>query len=309
MAQNSARARRSCCSSTPTTSTSTARTASASRSSTRSIELIGPDDLVGVMTPEMSASDITFARKTTTIDGFLTRYWHWGERDRLNPADPEDEQYGDVLSRTSADRRPSAHDQNGIAAEMIDRRHEKLTLDALRGSGRLPARRARGAQGDARDHRRLAAVSARTTTWRGRCSARACRPARTVGVDPRIGQADDQGSGERPRHRRTSATSIACSWRRSTTTGSSASMLDEANRANASFYPIDPRGLAVFDTPMMRQDVAGAAAADRARHRSISAMLRGAHRLAAHARRSDRRPRDRQLEQSRRRPASASSTT
>src|SRR5206468_9281042 len=24
-------------------------------------------------------------------------------------------------------------------------------------------------------------------------------------------------------------------------------MLDEANRANASFYPIDPRGLAVFD--------------------------------------------------------------
>src|SRR3954447_5822143 len=39
-------------------------------------KLIGPDDLVAVMTPEMSASDITFARKTTTIDGFLTRYWH-----------------------------------------------------------------------------------------------------------------------------------------------------------------------------------------------------------------------------------------
>jgi len=27
-------------------------------------------------------------------------------------------------------------------------------------------------------------------------------------------------------------------------------ILDEANRANASFYPIDPRGLAVFDTPI-----------------------------------------------------------
>jgi VWFA-related protein len=27
-------------------------------------------------------------------------------------------------------------------------------------------------------------------------------------------------------------------------------LLDEANRANVSFYPIDPRGLAVFDTPM-----------------------------------------------------------
>src|SRR4051794_15944076 len=34
--------------------------------------LIGPDDLIAVMTPEMSAKDITFARKTTTIDGLLT---------------------------------------------------------------------------------------------------------------------------------------------------------------------------------------------------------------------------------------------
>ena len=46
------------------------------------------------MTPEMSARDITFARKTTTMEGFLTRYWHWGERDRMIPPDREDEQYG-----------------------------------------------------------------------------------------------------------------------------------------------------------------------------------------------------------------------
>jgi hypothetical protein len=32
---------------------------------------------------------------------------------------------------------------------------------------------------------------------------------------------------------------------------------DEANRANASFYTIDPRGLAAFDTPLVRQDVPG----------------------------------------------------
>jgi hypothetical protein len=35
--------------------------------------VIGADDLIGVMTPEMSANDITFARKTTTIDGILER--------------------------------------------------------------------------------------------------------------------------------------------------------------------------------------------------------------------------------------------
>src|SRR5206468_1205247 len=34
-------------------------------------------------------------------------------------------------------------------------------------------------------------------------------------------------------------------------------ILDEANHANASFYPVDPRGLAVFDTPIVRSDVPG----------------------------------------------------
>src|SRR6516225_4129617 len=92
-------------------------------------KLIGPDDLVAVMTPEMSATDVTFARKTTTIDGFLTRYWHWGERSRLIPADPVDEEYGACYPNVVAGT-PCA-DQNGVAAEMIDRRHEKLVLDAL----------------------------------------------------------------------------------------------------------------------------------------------------------------------------------
>src|ERR1039458_5233195 len=49
--------------------------------------LIGEDDLVGVMTPDMSALDVTFARKTTTVQGMLERYW-WGERDLTLPKDP-----------------------------------------------------------------------------------------------------------------------------------------------------------------------------------------------------------------------------
>lgn len=91
--------------------------------------LIGQDDLVAVMTPEMSAGDITFARKTTTIDGILTRYWHWGERDRAIPADPIDRQYAECYPNEPAIS--DCKDENGIAAEMIDRRHEKLVLDAL----------------------------------------------------------------------------------------------------------------------------------------------------------------------------------
>src|SRR5258705_597745 len=75
-------------------------------------KVIGADDLVGVMTPQMAAGDIAFARKTTTIEGMLTRYWHWGERDRLSPVDPQDQLYEQGYERP-------------IAAEMIQRRHQK----------------------------------------------------------------------------------------------------------------------------------------------------------------------------------------
>src|SRR4030095_12296586 len=76
-----------------------------------------------VMTPEMSASDITFARKTTTIAGLLTRYWTWGDRDKMLPPDP--------AYRASGGCYPNDPTTSVIAAEMIDRRHEKRTIDAL----------------------------------------------------------------------------------------------------------------------------------------------------------------------------------
>ena len=34
-------------------------------------------------------------------------------------------------------------------------------------------------------------------------------------------------------------------------------VLQEANRANASFYPIDPRGLVVFDEPIAKPTTEG----------------------------------------------------
>ena len=92
-------------------------------------DVLGQDDLVAVMTPEMAATDITFARKTTTIDGFLTRYWAWGERSRALPADPVDAAYGACYPNQEQGSRCA--DQNGIAAEMTDRRHEKLVLDVV----------------------------------------------------------------------------------------------------------------------------------------------------------------------------------
>src|SRR5580765_7145688 len=204
--------------------------------------LIGPDDLIAVMTPEMSASQVTFARRTTTIEGFLTRYW-WGERDRSNFKDPTDDAYARCYPGIPQPGEATASDQ-GIAQEMILRRRERQTLDALEDLVRF--------LGGVREERK--AVITITDGWRlyGPNPA-LIRPINgqvptgpTVGVDPRTGtltsrrvtslngNVDDcerdrlaLSQLDEPLHFRT--------------------ILDEANRSNTSFYPIDPRGLAVFD--------------------------------------------------------------
>ena len=54
---------------------------------------VGEDDVVAVMTPEMAPRDITFARRTTAIENFLTKQWPWGERDTLVTRDPIEQMF------------------------------------------------------------------------------------------------------------------------------------------------------------------------------------------------------------------------
>jgi VWFA-related protein len=208
--------------------------------------VIGVDDLVGVMTPEMSAGDIAFARKTTTIDGMLSRYWNWGERDRLNPVDPQEERY--IRCYPGTGPTPAcADDDRGVAEEMINRRREKHTMDALADLVRF----LRGV----REERK--AVLTITDGWllyqRNPFLARRlyCRvpTGPGIGVDPRGGKLtigtpkDVPGAADCDSDRiQLSEVDDEQQFRR---------LLDEANRSNTSFYPIDPRGLAVFDTPIV----------------------------------------------------------
>jgi VWFA-related protein len=205
--------------------------------------LIGPDDLIAVMTPEMSARDVTFARRTTTIEGFLTRYW-WGERDQLSFKDPVEDLYALCYPGIPRPGQATASDQ-GIAQEMILRRREKRTLDALADLVRF--------LGGVREERK--AIISITDGWRlyDRNDALA-RPidgqvptGPMVGINPATGTLgtrlpDSTGLTARADCERDrfalSQLDDALQFRY---------MLDEANRANASFYPIDPRGLAVFD--------------------------------------------------------------
>ena len=43
-------------------------------------KVIGPDDLVGVMTPEMSPGSITYSRRTGSIERAVTDTWYWGAK-------------------------------------------------------------------------------------------------------------------------------------------------------------------------------------------------------------------------------------
>jgi VWFA-related protein len=209
--------------------------------------LIGPDDLVGVMTPEMSAADITFARKTTTIDGILTRYWYWGERDRWGK-DPVEDQYRVCYPGTGPIPRVCPDDDRGVADEMIERRREKQTIDALHDLVLF----LRGV----REERK--AVLAISDGWRllrpnaGLARQLYCSVpgGPTVGVDPRTGRLSTA-----PPPSAMGVNAASCERDRMDLANLDddqrfRNLLDEANRANTAFYPVDPRGLAVFDTPI-----------------------------------------------------------
>ena len=215
-------------------------------------KLIGPDDLVAVMTPGMSARDITFARRTTTIEGFLTRHWTWGERNRVS-RDPVEQQYrvcypGLGPPQRCPDDREVPGDDRGVADEMIERRREKMTLDAMTDLIRY----LRGV----REERK--AVLVVTDGWRlfgsnpGLARQVGCGVPQTptVGVDPRTGRLSAN-----PVEPLLGASRLTCERDRQSLAyvddeRDFRAMLDEANRANTSFYPIDPRGLAVFDEPI-----------------------------------------------------------
>src|SRR5207247_3507680 len=99
-------------------------------------KLIGPEDLFGVMTPDMAAAQVTFARKSTTIDGMLARHWDWGERWRITTIDPVERRYIMCYPGRPPDKTCTADDR-GIAAAMSERRRETLTIAALAGRVRF----------------------------------------------------------------------------------------------------------------------------------------------------------------------------
>ena len=220
---------------------------------------VGPDDLVGVMTPDMSAAGITLTGRTELIEADLERTWAWGERDQTVRRDPEEQSYEICYpERSTADQCPGvgntaatvpANFYNGIAREMIERRREKRTLDALEDLSNW-------LRGIREERKAVVAISSGWRLYRENQGLTRMSPCDRPASGTNIGAGPDGRITLNAPRSRSSAPDT--SWESCEQARQRLSLLDnhqqfldffdEANRANVSFYTLDPRGLAAFDS-------------------------------------------------------------
>ena len=211
-------------------------------------KVIGPDDAVGVMTPDITPASITYGRRTDSIEHMISRWWDIGQRDRRANSTAQEDAIAGCYD-------PDDKDTRGIAAKMIAIMREQRTLDALESLvTHLDG---------LREDRKFVMVF--TEGWmlfrpdpslsRGLKGTDGPLPD-PVGVDPRTGGLRPQGA---PDTARGEAMSInRCEQLRIQLAQVDLErdfllLLQRANRANVSFYPIDARGLVVFDRPIDSQ--------------------------------------------------------
>jgi VWFA-related protein len=202
-------------------------------------KVIGQDDMVGVMTPEMSPANITYSRRTTNIERFVTDTWAWGIKDQVATLSPQEQTFYECYAL-----------KQNIAAAMVARLREQQTLDALDNlvthlEGLRPERKF---------------VMVFTEGWPlYQRDDRLARPIddqvpgqEPLRVDPLTGSIAKPGAPDSTRGQTTSYQ--ACERQRAMLANVDhlldfRTLLQRANRANVSFYPIDARGLIVFDQP------------------------------------------------------------
>jgi VWFA-related protein len=197
--------------------------------------VIGQDDLVGVMTPEMSAVNLTLGRKTTVISQMMQEDWAWGRREQIAGLDPKEQRY------------ETCYGTDGVAQEMIERRREKLSLDAVEDL----IHHLRGL----REERK--AVLMVSEGWKQfRENPRLARP-----IDNRVPGTPEVFVGRGGKLEKNDPRSLGgvsmyeCEADRTMLAGLDhrfrlMRLTDDANRANVSFYPVYPRGLVPFDAPI-----------------------------------------------------------
>ena len=203
-------------------------------------KVISPDDLVGVMTPEMSPQNLNLTRRASAIERMLKDNWTWGERDKLNTSDPREREL--EICYPDDQRNPRVM---GVAKELIERRREQKTLQALDAL-------VTHLSGLREDRKFVVLLTEGWVLFRrndrlgGALEGGGVPGATPVGVGPggRIITGDDPRQNTSGRE--------SCDRERVMLSFVDheyelRQLAQRANRANVSFYIIDPRGLAVFD--------------------------------------------------------------
>lgn len=217
--------------------------------------VITADDMVAVMTPEMSPSQMTFGRKATVISNIMQSEWAWARGGRTERRDQKDALYDACYAA-------AAGNANATANELKARRREKLTLDAL--DGLVTDLRS------FRDERKaILTVSDGWVLFRPNESLAASQKQRDQGglVDrllrrPAKEKSEETGGTQEVNYVECEADRVALAALDHSQR--LRSLTEDANRSNISFYTIDPNGIAAdsagsSDRSAGRQDTTNAA--------------------------------------------------
>ncbi len=210
---------------------------------------LAPDDVIAVMTPEMSARDVTFLRKAGGIATALEPVRQWASQDPTRLRDPDEQRYTlcfpargetacpDVVGPNQQGPMRAFAPYDGVALEMAARRHGQRSVQAL-----AELSRTLRAVNDGR--KAIVLLSGGWPLFRENLAL-----ARMV----RCGPAEQRGSGDEPRQparqegmadvadqticeadrRRLAELDLQAAFQR---------MLDGVNTAAASVYPLDTGG-------------------------------------------------------------------
>jgi VWFA-related protein len=201
--------------------------------------LVGADDMVALMTPEMGASEITLGRKTTVISNIMQAQWMWGRRGRAVDMDPREDLYESCYGAI----------QGSPAAEMKARRREKLTLDALSDLMVHLAglREERKGLIVVTEGWQLFKPNPNLTSDNG--PSRGVRPEDILRRTPRPAPADS-GTSTGGSNDRVECEADRVALAALDHTQRLREITDDANRGNVTFYPVYARGLVAFDAPI-----------------------------------------------------------
>ncbi|HET9268908.1 MAG TPA: VWA domain-containing protein [Vicinamibacterales bacterium] len=195
--------------------------------------VVGQDDLVAVMTPEMSVKDIALGRRTSVITGMLDTD-NWGRRGRFTDNDPIEDEWEKCY----------VFEDKTIFPRMKARRREKMALDAL---DDLVVH-----LGGLRDERKaVLAVSEGWLQYARDSTLAAPLKAIENGAIPLAGPRLIQRGA---RGEQVEVAGLAkCEADRAAlaemdNTNRLMDIGERANRVNVSFYPVGAQGLAVFDS-------------------------------------------------------------